>query len=90
MCGQVLAPGMRVGWVTAAPALLQRIMYHLQGVSLGANSFTQVCSLPQYQPLLCQCRGKKALFRVGACQVPVFAMRLVVHIRGLFSVDYPR
>lgn len=42
LCGQVLAPGMRVGWVTAAPALIQKIIYQLQGIHLGANSFTQV------------------------------------------------
>ena len=38
---QVLAPGLRIGWVTAAPKLVERIIYHMQGIQLGANSFTQ-------------------------------------------------
>ena len=41
MCFQVLAPGLRIGWVTAAPKLVERIIYHMQGIHLGANSFTQ-------------------------------------------------
>ncbi|EIE19767.1 PLP-dependent transferase [Coccomyxa subellipsoidea C-169] len=39
---KVLAPGMRLGWVTAAPKLIEKIIYHLQGVHIGANSFIQV------------------------------------------------
>ena len=39
---QVLAPGLRIGWVTAAPELVKRVIYHMQGIHLGANSFTQV------------------------------------------------
>ena len=38
---QVLAPGLRIGWVTAPPKLVERIIYHMQGIQLGANSFTQ-------------------------------------------------
>ena len=37
----MLAPGLRIGWVTAAPELVERIIYHMQGIQLGANSFTQ-------------------------------------------------
>ena len=29
--------------MTAAPALIEKIIYHLQGVHIGANSFIQVC-----------------------------------------------
>ncbi|CAL8471435.1 g10977 [Coccomyxa elongata] len=39
---KVLAPGTRVGWVTAAPSLIEKIIFHLQGVHVGPNSFTQV------------------------------------------------
>jgi DNA-binding transcriptional MocR family regulator len=35
---------MRLGWVTAAPALIEKIIYHMQGIHLGANSFTQAGS----------------------------------------------
>ena len=45
MCMQVLAPGLRIGWVTAAPKLVERIIYHMQGIHLGANSFTQASAL---------------------------------------------
>ena len=41
MWRQVLAPGLRIGWVTAAPKLVEKIIYHMQGIHLGANSFTQ-------------------------------------------------
>ncbi len=47
MVGQVLMPGTRVGWVTAAPALIEKIIFHLQGVHVGPNSFTQV----RYPPI---------------------------------------
>ena len=46
-CLQVLAPGLRIGWVTAAPKLVERIIYHMQGIQLGANSFTQASGCPQ-------------------------------------------
>ena len=46
MCLQVLAPGLRIGWVTAAPKLVERIIYHMQGIHLGANSFTQASAWP--------------------------------------------
>ena len=45
MCLQVLAPGLRIGWVTAAPKLVERIIYHMQGIHLGANSFTQASTM---------------------------------------------
>ncbi len=48
MVGQVLVPGTRVGWVTAAPSLIEKIIFHLQGVHVGPNSFTQA----RYIPLL--------------------------------------
>jgi len=36
-----VAPGLRLGWVTAAPAVIQKLVYYLHGISLGACSFTQ-------------------------------------------------
>ena len=38
---QVVAPGLRLGWVTAAPAVIQKLVFHLHGISLGACSYTQ-------------------------------------------------
>ena len=40
---QVVAPGLRLGWVTAAPAVIQKLVFHLHGISLGACSYTQAC-----------------------------------------------
>ena len=57
---QVVAPGLRLGWVTAAPAVIQKLVFHLHGISLGACSYTQArtryplpypASLPYAYPL---------------------------------------
>ena len=38
---KVLAPGLRLGWVTAAPPVVDRLVAHLHGVALGATSLSQ-------------------------------------------------
>ena len=43
---QVVAPGFRLGWVTAAPAVIQKLVFQLHGISLGACSFTQARCRP--------------------------------------------
>lgn len=43
---QVVAPGFRLGWVTAAPAVIQKLVFQLHGISLGACSFTQARGRP--------------------------------------------
>lgn len=37
-----LAPGMRLGWVTAHPDMLQKICFALHASTMGPCSFTQV------------------------------------------------
>lgn len=37
-----LAPGLRLGWATGAPAIIQKLVYCITGSSLGACSTTQV------------------------------------------------
>ncbi len=39
---QVLAPGLRLGWATAAPALLEKLIFHLHGSTLGPCALSQV------------------------------------------------
>ena len=39
---QVLAPGLRLGWATAAPALLEKLIFHLHGSILGPTAMSQV------------------------------------------------
>ncbi|DBB01669.1 TPA: hypothetical protein ACH3X1_000302 [Trebouxia sp. C0004] len=39
---QVLAPGLRLGWATAAPALLEKLIFHLHGSTLGPCAMSQV------------------------------------------------
>lgn len=41
---KMLAPGMRVGWLTAHPDLAARFCFAHHGSCLGANSVMQVCS----------------------------------------------
>ena len=38
---QVLAPGLRMGWATAAPALLEKLIFQLHGSLLGPTSLSQ-------------------------------------------------
>jgi len=38
----VLAPGLRLGWATAAPALLEKLIFHLHGSTLGPCALSQV------------------------------------------------
>ena len=45
-CAQTVAPGFRLGWVTAAPAVIQKLVFQLHGISLGACSFTQARGRP--------------------------------------------
>ena len=37
-----LAPGLRLGWVTAAPAMVEKLNFCLHGSHLGACATTQV------------------------------------------------
>ena len=39
---QVLAPGLRLGWATAAPPLLEKLIFHLHGSTLGPCALSQV------------------------------------------------
>lgn len=39
---QVLAPGLRLSWATAAPALLEKLIFHLHGSTLGPCALSQV------------------------------------------------
>ena len=39
---KALAPGLRLGWATAAPAVIAKLVAHLHGVSLGAGPLAQV------------------------------------------------
>eukprot|EP00884_Botryococcus_braunii_P000742 jgi/Botrbrau1/10669/Bobra.53_2s0024.1 len=39
---KVLVPGLRLGWVTAAPAVIEKLVYYLHGISLGAPAMSQV------------------------------------------------
>lgn len=39
---KVLAPGLRLGWATAAPALLEKLIFHLHGSTLGPCALSQV------------------------------------------------
>ncbi|KAL0025949.1 hypothetical protein WJX77_006756 [Trebouxia sp. C0004] len=39
---EVLAPGLRLGWATAAPALLEKLIFHLHGSTLGPCAMSQV------------------------------------------------
>ena len=39
---KALAPGLRLGWATAAPAVVAKLVAHLHGVSLGAGPLAQV------------------------------------------------
>ncbi|KAK9807681.1 hypothetical protein WJX72_005972 [[Myrmecia] bisecta] len=39
---KVLAPGVRLGWVTAAPAMIEKIIFCLHGSTLGPCSSSQV------------------------------------------------
>ena len=39
---QVLSPGLRLGWATAAPALLEKLIFHLHGSTLGPCALSQV------------------------------------------------
>jgi hypothetical protein len=71
---------MRVGWVTAPRALLDKIIFHMQGIQLGANSFTQarchsmhLClqgmvtrGLPPAHACLPSCAVQRSLAGVGA------------------------
>lgn len=41
-----LAPGMRLGWVTAHPDMLQKICFALHASTMGPCSFTQVPQAP--------------------------------------------
>ena len=38
-----LLPGMRLGWVTAQPDMLQKICFALHASTMGPCSYTQVC-----------------------------------------------
>ena len=38
---QVLAPGLRMGWATAAPGLLEKLIFQLHGSLLGPTSLSQ-------------------------------------------------
>lgn len=44
---KLLGPGYRLGWLTAAPAAVERLALAVSGSSVGPNSFSQVryCSL---------------------------------------------
>ena len=44
MCagGRFLAPGLRLGWITAAPALIEKFIFALHGTTLGPCATTQV------------------------------------------------
>ena len=44
-----LAPGMRLGWVTAHPDMLQKICFALHASTMGPCSFTQVQHVPYLQ-----------------------------------------
>ena len=37
-----LAPGFRVGWLTAHPAFVDKLTFHMHGTALGPCSTTQV------------------------------------------------
>lgn len=39
---KVLAPGLRLGWATAAPPLLEKLIFHLHGSTLGPCALSQV------------------------------------------------
>ncbi|KAL3147261.1 hypothetical protein ABBQ32_002752 [Trebouxia sp. C0010 RCD-2024] len=39
---KVLSPGLRLGWATAAPALLEKLIFHLHGSTLGPCALSQV------------------------------------------------
>ena len=39
---KALAPGLRLGWATAAPPIIAKLVAHLHGVSLGAAPLAQV------------------------------------------------
>jgi aspartate/methionine/tyrosine aminotransferase len=37
-----LMPGLRLGWATGAPAIIEKLTFCVHGINLGANSVTQV------------------------------------------------
>ncbi len=43
---KMLAPGLRVGWLTAHPELTARFSYAMHGSCLGPNTFMQVTCRP--------------------------------------------
>ena len=57
-----LAPGLRLGWVTAAPALVEKLTFCLHGTNLGAGATTQV----GFYGVLCALRCR---LENGACSV---------------------
>ena len=56
-----LAPGMRLGWVTAHPDMLQKICFALHASTMGPCSFTQVSGPdnPQQPENLHNCISKQ-------------------------------
>ena len=40
-----LAPGFRLGWLTAHPTFVDKFTFHMHGTALGPCSTTQVCLL---------------------------------------------
>ena len=43
-CTKFLAPGLRLGWAVAAPAVIGKMTDLLQGQTLGASGLSQVCT----------------------------------------------
>ncbi len=41
-CSKLLAPGLRLGWVTAAPPLLEKMAMHTHASLNGPNGICQV------------------------------------------------
>ena len=46
---KMLAPGLRVGWLTAYPDLTARFCFAVHGSCLGANTVMQACRLSMSQ-----------------------------------------
>lgn len=60
-----LAPGFRLGWVTAHPTFVDKLTWHMHGTALGPCSTTQVAFAPcacRLHLLLCHDAGGSAAF----------------------------
>ncbi len=66
-----LLPGMRLGWVTAHPDMLQKICFALHASTMGPCSYTQVsiltCRLDYANCVLCASKCDSCLLHLYCC-----------------------